>query len=636
MKRVVVLALAALLGPSCQLAEREGNPELGARNTCAVEGAPCGVDGLCSLGRCLTAKYVPPEDLVFEVTPSAVIDAKTELAPGVPYYLHSGGVDCTGTSAPPAGVVCLPSLTNQSTSFDRAGADGLLHPLKLPPRKRAQITSLVLTKYTGCALPLPNVAAPTEDGAVRVRASYTLVPTDTLRGLPAPTTLATRLDANGAATVDAQVGSYWLYVRLRAPATGGLPACLAPPLLVTGYTNGDASYPITIPVDEHVSGTIKGAGDVDMEGWDVTIVDPVTGFPLSLGGTVVTDAMGVRRIGAVDPATGALGPIPFHSPISAVSKQAGPWTLVLSPPPGAVALPSFAWSSDVLSVLSSPQSDLVVELDLSAYTPGAVTISSARLEDAAAAKGLPGRVFVRSQLKGLAGAPPGRPTSFSAVVDTDAADPGRFDLALPPGRYDVIGVPFLDSGLGMVRQSWLVGSSPPVQGGRILSATGVPHIAVTLSVPAGAAPNVAVSALPAPSVPSAFDVTFGTPPLLSRGGSSVTDAAGAARVPVDAGLFDVVARFPVRSGFAWSVRPGVVVSGDGASVDLPAALPAVVYGHLGRPDPDQDTHVTGGVLRAYALVGGTATDPARYIQVGEAEIGETGAYELLLPSRLGP
>ena len=633
MKRVLVLALAAALGPSCKLAEQEVNPALGARNTCTVEGAACGVDGLCSLGRCLTTKYVAPDDLVFEVTPSAVTDSDTELAPGAPYYLHGGGGPCAGPAAPAPGVVCLPSLTNQSTSFDRLGADGVLRPLKLPPRKRASITSSVLTTYADCALPTVGGQSVDSPVPVAVRASYTLIPTDTSRGLPAPSTLATRLDANGAATIDAQVGSYWLYVRLQPPPEGGKPACLAPPLLVTGYTNSDASYPISIPVDEHVAGTIKG--EVDLEGWSVTVVDPATGLPLSRGGTVVTDEMGVRRIGALDPATGALGAIPFHSPISALTKQPGPWTLILSPPAGSTTEPSFAWSSDVLSVLPTTASDLDVELDLSGYTPGSVTISSARLEDAVGARGASGRVYVRSQLKGLSGAPPGRPTSFSAVVDTDASDPGRFDLALPPGRYDVIGVPFLDSGLGMVRQSWVVGSSPAVQGGRVLSATASPLLAVALSVNGAAAPNVVVVASPSTPSPSAFDLAFGTTPLLPRGGADVTDAAGAARLLIDAGRFDIVTRFPSRSGFPWTVRPSTLVSSDGSAVDVAAVLPAVVYGHIGPPDLEHDDPLNGGVLRAYALIGGDAGDPPRYLQVGEAEIGQTGEYELLLPSRLG-
>lgn len=117
--------------------------------------------------------------------------------------------------------------------------------------------------------------------------------------------------------------------------------------------------------------------------------------------------------------------------------------------------------------------------------------------------------------------------------------------------------------------------------------------------------------------------------LLNRPGETITDPQGNFRLPLDVGVYDLVAEPPEGSGFPWVVRPAFAMAAREWTEVLDVRYPVAVRG---RAIFDDGTPIGGAQITAYVVAG----DPGaqRAVTIGRAIAQSDGTFLLLLPPEI--
>jgi hypothetical protein len=115
--------------------------------------------------------------------------------------------------------------------------------------------------------------------------------------------------------------------------------------------------------------------------------------------------------------------------------------------------------------------------------------------------------------------------------------------------------------------------------------------------------------------------------LLNRPNETLTDPVGNFQLPLDVGVYDLVAEPPVGSGFPWVVRPAFAMSARAWTEPLDVRDPVAIRGsaHFDTGGAAAVAQVT-----AYAMVTGENGE-TRPVAIGRATTDAAGAFLLLLP-----
>lgn len=430
--------------------------------------------------------------------------------------------------------------------------------------------------------------------------------------------------------------------------------CAVPPQLWRDYVlegpDADLSLvpgPITtIEATLHWPG---GDGASALVGWIADIIEPVDGNRLSTVATLGTPV-------------GASTTVEYdiqlqYSPAieSSDSKAAVGSDLLRLRPPASVIAPTIYWDLSALRLFEPTNPDITgfSQLPAPVRVQGLLTRQDTGMP-------IPGNVFLISQQ--IAGVDAGVFASYKTTLEVGAD--GVIDLELPPGTYRVQGIPgsrtdmagdSLDT-IGSLRTSWVIAPSPDKQFGKTLELPAIAKLTGQSQVI-----GAQVQAVPVSANLSEFAAAFGDmlpsdtqdmglgvedpslPTVLSpRSTAGEVDTSGHFTVRADLGLFNVSVRGPESLGFAWSVRPGLVVTGE--NLDLGRVVlprPTVLSGACVVGLLDGTTaRAPAATIRAYAYLDKDLTytrDPAQartVIQVAETRADDTGAYRLLVPPSL--
>lgn len=119
-----------------------------------------------------------------------------------------------------------------------------------------------------------------------------------------------------------------------------------------------------------------------------------------------------------------------------------------------------------------------------------------------------------------------------------------------------------------------------------------------------------------------------------RSQEAVSSDLGDFEMSVDIGLYDVHAKVPAESGFAWLVEPEVLLSLTAGDLrrDYRLEPPVAVYGVIRTSEGEA---VPNALVRGHLFDGGSDGSAARPLQVAEALSDEDGSYRLLIAPRFG-
>jgi hypothetical protein len=580
-KRALVATLSALFLASCGIPARDRNDAAGVLNVCDRADA-CGADGTCIDGVCYASTAVDQE-FVFEIVPSKLSGVTVE--PSLVRTVVPRGVRLRSRTTDVA--VRVPALVDVrldvSFSNEARSARGCTYVRTSQGKAPAHVTLI--------SVPLDR------DGNRR-------------RGLPVHRYGDSTTDRDGYVTFRVPPGRYDLYLQ---PLDLG---CPFPPLLVRSVEIvGGTPIPVKLGLPTALSPVVLGPFDYDFGGFEADVVDAATGLRLSTPATVGPAVDAVSEVGVIVDGHAA-APLELYVPTDLASTRPPSYFLRFSPPEG-LAAPVFAQDATTLTFQGTSG---MAEVDLRDFRPALVTVEG-HLETDDAGSPLPGHVWLQSTPNGLRGGPTGILSAFRTEIDVPVDAGGFFSIDLPPGKYDVTAAVSDLSSYGMARSLWDIGTSPPVQAGRILPVPQRPTMTVRVLSPGGSPVADAPIELAA-STPAAypFERVLDVSSVVVRAGASVTGPDGVAQIGVDPGRFDVGVRFSGSSGFPWTVRQGIDVDGS-AEIDVPARLPVEVSGRVvyvtGSTPEERETPIFGGEIRVYAAPG----DPASCIADADCRSG---------------
>jgi hypothetical protein len=227
---------------------------------------------------------------------------------------------------------------------------------------------------------------------------------------------------------------------------------------------------------------------------------------------------------------------------------------------------------------------------------------------------------------------------MTAVSETqEGTEPGRFEVTLLPGTYEVVVEPAGQPELGVAVET--VRIARPVGGGDTLRGQvfEVPPRAraggrVVVAEAEGEAEGVEGVVVQARARPWARGVALPAAAAYNRDSDALTDATGRFDLRLDVGVYDLLVKPPPESGFPWSVRPDLTIgSTEGAvaetfELDPPVPLSGTVRSPTGAPS-------AGAELQVYAIIESEGGG-VRALPVGEARTDGEGRFRLMLPPRL--
>jgi hypothetical protein len=352
-------------------------------------------------------------------------------------------------------------------------------------------------------------------------------------------------------------------------------------------------------------------------------VDPVSGRVLS------------RLAGLEESADAVVGrtyrALLEYSPVIEEGAAVGNELVRLSPPEGAAA-PAVFIERSALELLE-PGTGVMTHFN---GLPSVVELAG---HVTVAGSAEPSRATVSLVATDILELEPGVLGSYQRTVEV--SEDGRFRVEVLPGTYRVIAVPPVETGLAAAEAVWEVGVQPEVQEGRAIELAGGASIeGIVLGPGANPATGASVHAVPSPSAArkNVLSQALGDKPFLPRATTAVAGDRGQFQIVADPGTFDVSIRPPEGAGFAWMVRPNVLVPATGqdlGSITLP--LPLSYRGRITSPDTGS---VSGALVRAYLFMdasGSYTTDAeqaAAVVQLAETRADEAGDFHLLIPARL--
>lgn len=494
--------------------------------------------------------------------------------------------------------------------------------------------------------PTGNQLAASTDG-MSLPVSVTLTPRDGLLGLPtqvyvADATLPTLNQGTVEYTFELQipVASYDMYIvpvahQVESTDPNVPPEeCRIPPQLfrlprekLGNTTLFDYPAGVTRPLALEVVFP-QAAGNLD--GWVVDVIEPLSGKPIS-SERVLSDPTVVTL-----PDLGRSLSYQASVVYSVVTELGqfdlgveGANDLVRLRPPSDVVAPTIFLDRLGLGLFDSLGPATIDDLT---RFPTAVTVQGQMTaeQDGAPATG---RVDLISTA--IFGVNEGIFASFQTSVLVD--ERGFFEVVLPPGSYKAYGVPLLggDSQLAVHQAQWEVPEGVAFQAGRLIELPFRTELKGRTSLP-----SAEIHAVASPQSVIPFNQAFGAAAFVPRATPGLVDAAGRFVVQADPGSFDITARPPETSGFAWSVRPRVSVQPSNAEQELPRldpTRPSLMRGTVQIGSGSMSPVVPLALIRAYAYLDenlaytGDPRAARSVIQVAQARTDEAGRFQLLVP-----
>ncbi len=584
MTRLAALLVLALAASGCSIAVEDLSSQKPTQNACESS-ADCG-GGVCVVGQC-QASSGDLSTVLFEITPPATSGAGF------------------------AGVHFLKRVTDLS---DHGGTFDLAVDVV------AQVSGTV-----------------TGDGLTGCKFKTTFTPSERLLGLSAASYTASS-DASGTFTLGIPAGKYDIYVQPLA-ATPDTPCESAsgavPPELLREQTieAGNVALPLTMPRAQTLHVEVTLPGQAPLAGWNVDLVDPVTGHVLST--TTHPDASSSFDLAYNTVIGGAAGDVGHE--------------LVRLAPPDALAAPTFLMDRSALELFKQGVAtvDQLTSVWKVVHLDGRVEVDETSTPVAADV------TFIATSLDNL---PPGTLAGYARSVQADAQ--GRFSVDLLAGSYRVRAVPASAQNaalngdapsLAASEDTWTVGATPSKQSGRVILVQQSARITGSVLGPAGNAlvgATVQAIASPAKLHVGVLDAALGAAPFVPRATGNTIGDNGVFTLDADPGTYDVSVQPADGTGFAWLVRPNIgVTTGIMDMGQLAIPLPVAYSGHVtvaGHADPasQQDVVIPGALVRAYVYMDKSqayAADPANaasVLQIAETRADSDGAFQLLLPSHL--
>lgn len=429
-------------------------------------------------------------------------------------------------------------------------------------------------------------------------------------------------------------GEYDVYLVPHKQASG---ACLAPPQLYR-------AFPIGVKENSEESSkylfSLSGVTRLDLrllwpesaaslDGWTADIIEGVSGYAIS------TEV----ELGSARPALDKKVEYGVPLTYSAVVDMSGstvkaPDLLRFRPPAGVVA-PTVFLDRSVLGLLQNPSDPVQLSVFSKLPEPVMVRGQMVRRTD-----GTPVDGFVTLASTSIYGVDDGVFGSYQTTVMV--GKDGAIDVQLPPGLYNVQGVPPMPPGalpgsdsLGLVQDTWEVPLGTPLQFGKLLELPSIAEVTGQSRVP-----GAQVQAVPSPEALLAFEEALGKGVFRPRSTQSLVDDGGRFSLQVDLGTFDVSVQAAEELGFGWFVRPGVGLGAKNEDLGkLQPPTPSVLSGSI-FVRPDTEHPLASANVRAYAYLDKDLryTRDAKLaqsvIQVAETRADASGSYRLLLPSTI--
>lgn len=129
-----------------------------------------------------------------------------------------------------------------------------------------------------------------------------------------------------------------------------------------------------------------------------------------------------------------------------------------------------------------------------------------------------------------------------------------------------------------------------------------------------------------------------TVPTYNRSRQTSSDADGAFALYVDVGVYDLIVKPPMQSGFGWQVRPGLTVGSarrEDFSTRVELTAPSLVEGSLHYADNTAKGSLGGADVHAYTVEGAN-TPTARAVEIGYTQADESGNVKLLITPEAQP
>jgi hypothetical protein len=129
-----------------------------------------------------------------------------------------------------------------------------------------------------------------------------------------------------------------------------------------------------------------------------------------------------------------------------------------------------------------------------------------------------------------------------------------------------------------------------------------------------------------------------TVPIYNRSRQTSSDANGSFGLYVDVGVYDLIVKPPMQSGFGWQIRPGLNVGGarrEDFSTRVELAAPALVEGSLRYADNNNQRSLGGADVHAYTVADENMPN-ARGVEIGHTQADEQGNVMLLISPERQP
>jgi hypothetical protein len=587
--RVTLLAVAPLMA-SCGLAMQSAT-DVGPVNACTSAGE-CGADATCVQATCVATKYDLQGILVtVQIPPNATFGA------GMAWVVDPGLRN-----------VQLVSQGAADTAFAQTFDVQLAKPVSI---RGAKVVLDPSTVAPGCSAPDSSVPANVTFFRVPHFAGFPFQPVQTVT--QGSTSYSFDLDL-----VSDPDDLYDVYIEPQPPA-----GCMIsiPPYFMAGQTIDKSRTLWPLPPIGTLSGTIAGLRPSD--GWQLDLVEPDRGLPISAGSVLApslaqTGAIVSAQVSTIDPSH---WPILRLTPIDPITQAAD------------TTRPTVYWSLQG-AISGGTTSSPVVTLQ-NDVTTDAVNVQGQIL--GADGTGTAATLTIQSQT--LQNMDVGGNASFSIGLLPTGQIPGQFTVPLPPGNYWIRAVPTADESLSVTDNmlAWpaIPGNASCVCGKTFQLAKKAPF-AGTISTPSGAplvATNLQVS--PSQDVPRSYLAqTHALGALPARIQSGSTDERGGFGMLLDLGVSDVTVKTDPSTKFPWLVRPRVTPAPGMAPLQLALTSPAFLSGTVVDPSGNP---VANAEIDAWFEV----RDPAvpsgltgTVVQIATASTDANGAYTLILPSSL--
>ncbi len=567
------LAWLALLGVGCSLPLEDQT--LPYQNSCSAT-ADCGAGAACV------------------TTPEGGVCAATETDLGRVFIeVRSGDVSGSTTSF----------LFTDALVLDAPSATGIVRELDL------ELPALVTVKGSFPALPgtLESCRLMTTEGITSVPVKIELRSTSVLPGIQNKlSALSEIVGDEHLFELDVPPGVYDVYIAPRdqedKPECVAAPPRFFPSGLEVTTEYGFINYRPREEPPSELSGTIQVSSPDAVVGWELEVVDPVLGKPLS-----PTVELGE--------AVGGVVPIP---------------------------LTPYSYTAQALLRLRSPSGDLTAHWVLETVNNGGVVglllsdLQTGPLHRTATVVGPEGPVAgatVTIQSRELTGTP-SETANYRLVTESDPS--GVIAVDLPPGTYLVSVVPTSTS-LGTFLGEWKVTAENNGGNGIGFELPLQPLLKGSVQT-AGGEPAVGAPVVATPSQTSMstyFKQALEELSLAPRQFNGSVTNAGGIELFVDPGTIDFSVQLDSTSGYPWIVRPRLVVqewTDQTQGLDLGqlrVSYPVLVRGTV-RSASGPSSLAT---VRAWVDAGSAAEaeKSGALVQIGETIADESGQFFLPLP-----